>query len=168
MKKTITLNGIDHDCALIRTGEALELNTPDARFPCELNARGDGRYQVRAGTQSKEVHLAQFGDQVWVRVDGRSYQLQRTNPLDALAAAAAAGGDSTLSPMPGTILSVQVEAGQQVKAGETLLTMESMKLEVTLSAPHDGEIAEVFCTPGQTVPVKAALVRFAPKPEASA
>lgn len=63
--------------------------------------------------------------------------------------------------MPGTILTVQVKPGDWVLAGQVLLTMESMKLEVTITAPHDGEITEVLCAPGQTVAVKATLVRFA-------
>jgi 3-methylcrotonyl-CoA carboxylase alpha subunit len=163
MKKTIVLAGAEQPCALIRTAEGYELQAGERRFACALEALGDGRHRVHAGREHREVHIAQHGDQVWIHVDGRAYSLQRVNPLDALAARGGGGGDSTLSPMPGTILTVQVQPGDAVKAGQVLLTMESMKLEVTITAPHDGEIAEVLCAPGQTVPVKAALVRFAGK-----
>lgn len=162
MKKTLVINGESHDCALIRTAQGYDLQAGSQRFGCALEAAGAGRYRVQAGTECREAHIAQYGDQVWIHVDGRAWQVQRVNPLDALAAQGrGAGGDSTLAPMPGTILGVQVQPGETVKAGQILLTMESMKLEVSINAPHDGVIAEVLCAPGQAVAVKAALVRFA-------
>ncbi|MDT0496412.1 biotin/lipoyl-containing protein [Algiphilus sp. W345] len=163
MKKIIALEDREHPCALLRTADGYELQTGERRFACAIEALGDGRHRVRAGEERREVHIAQHGDHIWIHVDGRAYALHRINPLDALAARGAGGGDSTLSPMPGTILTVQVQPGDAVEAGQVLLTMESMKLEVTITAPHDGEIAEVLCAPGQTVPVKAALLRFADK-----
>ncbi len=161
MKKTIVVDGEPQSCALMRVPGGLRLQVAQRSFDCALEALGDGRYRLRAGDARREVLIAQHGDQIWVHIDGRTHAIQRINPLDALAASGHGGADSTLAPMPGTILTVQVEAGEIVKAGQTLLTMESMKLEVTISAPHDGEIAEVLCAPGQTVPVKATLVRFA-------
>ncbi|MBX9651959.1 MAG: pyruvate carboxylase [Xanthobacteraceae bacterium] len=47
------------------------------------------------------------------------------------------------APMPGTISSVQVRSGDRVKAGDTLLTLEAMKMETALRAPRDGTVAEV-------------------------
>jgi biotin carboxyl carrier protein len=163
MKKIIAIEDREQPCALLRTADGYELQTAEHRFACSMETLGDGRHRVRAGGERREVHIAQHGDHTWIHVDGRAYALCRINPLDALAARGGGGGDSTLSPRPGTILTVQVQPGDAVKAGQVLLTMESMKLEVTITAPHDGEIAEVLCAPGQTVPVKAALVRFAGK-----
>lgn len=166
MKKIIALEDREQPCALVRTADGYELQTGERRFACAMEALGDGRHRVRAHSERREVHIAQHGDYTWIHVDGRAYALRRVNPLDALATRGG-GGDSTLSPMPGTILTVQVQPGDTVKAGQVLLTMESMKLEVTITAPHDGEIDEVLCAPGQTVPLKAALVRFAGKENAA-
>lgn len=167
MKKILAIDSEQHVCALTRTPGGLHLQTGERGFDCAIDALGDGRYRVRAGDARREALIAQHGDQVWIHLDGRTHALQRINPLDLLAASGRGGADSALSPMPGTILTVQVKAGETVKSGQVLITMESMKLEVTITAPHDGEIAEVLCAPGQSVPVKATLVRFAAKAEAT-
>jgi len=45
--------------------------------------------------------------------------------------------------MPGKIIAVNAKAGDSVKAGEPLIIMEAMKMEMTLEAPRDGVVAEV-------------------------
>jgi len=47
------------------------------------------------------------------------------------------------APMPGKIIAVNAKAGDAVKAGEPLIIMEAMKMEMTLEAPRDGVVAEV-------------------------
>lgn len=167
MKKILAIDSEQYACALTRTPGGLRLQAGERSFDCALETLGDGRYRVGAGDSRREALIAQHGDQVWIHLDGRTHALQRINPLDLLAASGRGGANSALSPMPGTILTVQVKAGETVKSGQVLLTMESMKLEVTITAPHDGEIADVLCAPGQSVPVKATLVRFAAKAKAT-
>ena len=53
------------------------------------------------------------------------------------------GNESHIAaPMPGAVSTVAVKPGQQVKAGDVLLTLEAMKMETSLSAPRDGKISE--------------------------
>ena len=65
--------------------------------------------------------------------------------------AAAAGAVSVTAPMPGNILDVKVKAGDSVKAGDTLLILEAMKMENEISAPQDGTIASVNVRKGDVV-----------------
>ncbi|WP_110240307.1 biotin carboxylase N-terminal domain-containing protein [Nocardioides gilvus] len=58
---------------------------------------------------------------------------------------------SLLAPMPGSVLSVSVEVGQQVTAGQTILVMEAMKMQHTVSAPTDGVVSEINVKPGSQV-----------------
>ena len=67
------------------------------------------------------------------------------------AAEAPAGGKKVVSPLPGSIIKVLVKEGQAVKKGETLLTLESMKMENTVAAECDGTVTKVAVTPGQNV-----------------
>ena len=60
--------------------------------------------------------------------------------------------------MPGSIVSVPVKRGQAVSRGETLVVMESMKMETTLVAPRDGVVAHVSATEGAQVSGGATLV----------
>ena len=72
-------------------------------------------------------------------------------PAPAAAPAGAAGAVSVTAPMPGNILDVKVKAGDSVKAGDTLLILEAMKMENEISAPQDGTIASVNVRKGDVV-----------------
>jgi acetyl/propionyl-CoA carboxylase alpha subunit len=58
---------------------------------------------------------------------------------------------SLAAPMPGIVVRVEVEAGQQVERGDPLVVVEAMKMEHTIAAPHAGRVAEIRVRPGQTV-----------------
>ncbi|MCH8834960.1 MAG: acetyl/propionyl/methylcrotonyl-CoA carboxylase subunit alpha [Proteobacteria bacterium] len=65
-----------------------------------------------------------------------------------------------LSPMPGLLVSVTVEAGQAVKAGEELAVVEAMKMENVLRADRDGVVAAVHARPGDSLVVDQAILEF--------
>jgi glutaconyl-CoA/methylmalonyl-CoA decarboxylase subunit gamma len=71
---------------------------------------------------------------------------------------------SVRSPMPGLILRVDVKEGQAVKAGQTLLVMEAMKMENTIPSPHNGTVRKVLVTEGASVGEGDVLVEVA-RPE---
>ena len=80
----------------------------------------------------------------------------------APAAAPATGSVKFIaSPLPGSIVRVLVEAGQSVKKGDVLLTMESMKMENNISAEADGVVKSILVTPGQNVMQDDKLIEFA-------
>jgi len=83
----------------------------------------------------------------------------------AKVAGAGEGGASDgaiLSPMPGKIVSVSVSAGQTVRKGQTLLTLEAMKMEHAMAAPFDGVVAELAAAAGGQVSEGVVLARLEP------
>ena len=72
--------------------------------------------------------------------------------------AAAGSANEVGAPMPGTVASVAVKVGQKVARGETLLTLEAMKMEAAVRAERDGTVAEVLVRQGQPVDAKDLLV----------
>ena len=72
-------------------------------------------------------------------------------PAPAPAPAAAANGEKIESPMPGSILKVNVANGQAVKQGDVLMILEAMKMENEIMAPIDGTIASLSVSQGSTV-----------------
>jgi biotin carboxyl carrier protein len=62
------------------------------------------------------------------------------------------------SPLPGKVLSVKVTAGQKVKEGDLLLTIEAMKMENEIVATMDGTVVEVTATPEMSVQIDDKLV----------
>lgn len=69
----------------------------------------------------------------------------------AASAAPAGSGKPLKAPLPGSIIKILVSEGQAVKRGETLLTMESMKMENEIKAEKDGVVTTIKVTPGQNV-----------------
>jgi acetyl/propionyl-CoA carboxylase alpha subunit len=60
--------------------------------------------------------------------------------------------------MPGTVVRVEVQAGEAVRAGQVLVVLEAMKMEHSVCAPHDGTIAELRVSAGQSVDLGTVLV----------
>lgn len=82
-------------------------------------------------------------------------------PAAASAPAAApvpAGAETVNSPMPGTIVSVNVSAGQNVKKGDVLVVLEAMKMENEIMAPRDAVVASVQVNKGDSVDSGTPLV----------
>ncbi|MDP3899277.1 MAG: acetyl/propionyl/methylcrotonyl-CoA carboxylase subunit alpha, partial [Mesorhizobium sp.] len=129
-----------------------------------ITALGDGRYEVAIAAE-KHV-LAPSGDAraaLWpghVTVfDGAVGHTFRVPDPFALAAEAAAGTGHMRAPMPGLVKLVRVSAGDLVRKGQPLLILEAMKMEHSIAAPHDGEIAEIV-REGAQVTDGTVLVRF--------
>ncbi|MEE9198689.1 MAG: pyruvate carboxylase subunit B, partial [Dehalococcoidia bacterium] len=66
-------------------------------------------------------------------------------------AAPVEGGTSIVAPMPGIVIRYEVEVGQEVKAGQSVVIIETMKMENSLPSPVDGKVSALPCRPGQSV-----------------
>ncbi len=93
--------------------------------------------------------VAIVGDQVDVDWPGGHAALRRPPRFVDPAEAVASG--SLLAPMPGTVVSVAVEQGQQVEAGQPVLVLEAMKMQHTVRAPGPGTVTEIDVKPGAQV-----------------
>ena len=76
----------------------------------------------------------------------------------AAAPAASGKGEPVLAPMQGNILNVMVKVGDSVKAGQTIIILEAMKLENEIKAPRDGVVSSIAVSKGQAVNNKAVLL----------
>ena len=60
--------------------------------------------------------------------------------------------------MPGKIIEIKVSVGQEVKAGDTILILEAMKMQNEIAAPSDGTVKSISVSAGQSVKVRDQLV----------
>ncbi len=75
--------------------------------------------------------------------------------------AAPAGANAVTAPLPGTITQILVKVGQQVKAGDTVVMMEAMKMENSITAEYDGTVKAILVQQGSQVQSGEALVEMA-------
>ena len=112
-----------------------------AAGPTEVTLAEDGvatTYEVAVHRDRVEVD-SPHGHTALVRVP------RFTDPADEVP------GGSLLAPMPGTVVSVAVEVGQRVEAGERVLVLEAMKMQHTVFAPEAGTVTEIDVQPGTQV-----------------
>jgi biotin carboxyl carrier protein len=64
------------------------------------------------------------------------------------------------SPLPGLVATVHVRAGEQVKAGDPVVTLQSMKMEIPVVAEADGTVAEILVSEGDEIDTGVPLARF--------
>ena len=79
-------------------------------------------------------------------------------PAAAAAPAVTASGTTVEAPLPGNVLSIKVNQGDSVKAGDVLLIIEAMKMENEVAAPCDGSVQQIVASVGQMVSTGDALI----------
>jgi len=105
-------------------------------------------YAVNGRRMTTTAH--NHGNQWWLHdADGDISLTLKTRFPETNALEAVAGG--LISPMPGTVIAVQVASGEQVSAGQVLAIIEAMKMEHSVVSPHDGLVSEVRVAIGDKV-----------------
>ena len=112
-------------------------------------AAGPDRVTLDADGVRTTYDVRVTGDVVDVDSPHGHVRLGRVPRFTDPAAAVASG--SLLAPMPGTVVRVDVETGDRVAAGQTVLVLEAMKMQHTVSAPAAGVVTEIDVKPGAQV-----------------
>jgi 3-methylcrotonyl-CoA carboxylase alpha subunit len=99
-------------------------------------------------------------ERVVVFYEGQAYEFELTSRGSVGGHGVADG--IIVAPMPGRVTAIEVAAGDSVKKGQRLLTLEAMKMEHGLTAPFDGVVAELAAEAGAQVSEGAVLAKIAP------
>ncbi len=119
----------------------------------------DGVLSLRLDEQALRLPLQHAGKRIEVHVDGLRHGFDQV-PAYAPPRAADADAGALHAPMPGRVVLVQVQLGQQVEAGAVLLVMEAMKMELPVRAPRAGKVSALQVESGAFVEADAVLVRL--------
>ena len=113
--------------------------------------RGNSVLELHVGGHMQLASVTTAGDAIDIFIDGSPAGFTHVDPRKPVLSDDAGAG-SLSAPMPGTVMQVLVEVGDQVEAGEALLILEAMKMEHTVRASVSGRIASIHFQAGDTVP----------------
>ena len=86
-----------------------------------------------------------------ITVNGTAYEVTVKETGSVSAPAAGAGAVKVTASVPGKVLKIVASAGQAVKAGDNIVILESMKMEIPVVAPQDGTVASIDTSEGASV-----------------
>jgi acetyl/propionyl-CoA carboxylase alpha subunit/acetyl-CoA carboxylase carboxyltransferase component len=150
-------------------GHRIDLRYRGAAYALVAERVAADRYRVTAGDVTVEVESERVGPFEWrLVIGGRLWRVVsvRQGP-EALVEVAGLphrvsydDGGMLRAPSPGVVVSISVESGQEVEAGQRLATFESMKMEVALTAPAAGRVREILVGPSTQLGAGEPLMRL--------
>ena len=156
--------GRRHELRLEFRGEQLRVHAGDHHLDTRLEELGEGRLRLRCKGLDAEALVAADSARVYVGLRDHGWDFI-IEPLHAGESGQGEQDTHPVAPMPGTIVAVKVAPGDRISAGQPLLIMEGMKMELTLAAPVAGTVERVLCKEGDSVEADAVLVDIRPDGE---
>jgi biotin carboxyl carrier protein len=124
-------------------------------------------YSIIVDNQSHDLRLSEGEGFYIVQVSGEIFEVvvedERTRRLAGIKSSSAAITGEVLikAPMPGVVIEIPVKQGQQVKRGEVVVILESMKMQNEFKTPRDGTVHAIRVGPGDKVEQNAILLTIA-------
>ena len=166
MRKTLRLDGTKHEVVVRTTGPKFHVDADGAVI--EGTRRWDGARLVlelaNDGRRAEAYVTRGAGGRLELWLDSELHVLEEERRGGAGAAGGANGDDALVAPMPAKVVRIAVKAGDAVEEGQTLVVLESMKMELGVTAPRAGTVKRVGAdvVVGNIVPAGTALVELEP------
>lgn len=132
-------------------------------LPFTLVPLNDNRYRLKIDGQPEIVATAVSDEErLYIHLNGQHFVIEQESETGSAGGGSSASGATGVSkaPMPGTVVAINVESGQQVSENETLMVIESMKMETTISAARDGVVAKIHVGVGDNFDRMAILIEL--------
>ena len=157
MRLNAEVGGEKFSVEVRREGERVFAEVGGRRYELEARAVGAGEYLLVHEGRVYECRVdgRAGGAPVTVSAGAVEYEVTLTDPKHLRGAAGAhgpeAGRAQVVAPMPGKVVRVLVEAGQQVEVGQGVVVVEAMKMQNELKSPKGGTVSELRAETGATV-----------------
>ena len=156
MKLKAYMSGEEHEVSLSLNGELAAAGIDGRDYELEVRALGPGEYLLLRGTAVYKCRVRNKDSQSFeATLGGQSHEIRVTDPKRLLRGHSAAGHDhgsaEIVSPMPGKVVRVLVEAGAKVEAGAGIIVVEAMKMQNEMKAPKAGVVVSINAEAGATV-----------------
>ncbi len=166
MKATYRRDGGEaHEVLLeVTDSSAARVMTGELDVEMTVTPLGPGRFRMSDGDRSWSVCVDRDGARRHVTIEGEGEaRFEKEAPGRKRGSDSPKGALS--SPMPGTVVKVLTAVGEEVEAGQDLLVVEAMKMEIKISAPIAGVVKSVACAEGDPCDAGQALVELeSPEP----
>jgi len=116
-----------------------------------------GEYVATRGERIERVYAVVAGETTWVFHDGSVYEIASGNGTGTRLRGTQHHG-SLMAPMPATVVTINVQPGDEVKRGDILIVLEAMKMELPVRAPGNGTVESIHCRPGELVQPGVSLI----------
>ncbi|MBC8100093.1 MAG: biotin/lipoyl-binding protein [Armatimonadetes bacterium] len=138
----------------------------DQTYSVQASVLPDGGWQLNIDGARHTVYSAAEGKRRYVQVIGQSALTLTVAEVESARRRTSAGAGSgiLLAQMPGQVVEVYVAPGDSVTAGQTLLVLEAMKMEIRLSAAANGVVKQVLVSKGSLVERDQPLVEISSAP----
>ncbi len=148
MPYEMLLNEQDVSLDILARRPDLRVKSGDNTYTVFEMPSDGSEFEIEIDGEFYSGHRYVSGDEVFVRIGTRTFVVGLPQ-AQLRAHSKGKGGDALHADMPGTVIALHTEVGAEVKAGDKLITIESMKLQVGLVAPRDGVI-EAIHVPAET------------------
>lgn len=154
-------SGRQFDVELDRGGSPIEARLDGVEIKLVNQPLGDGAFLIDCDGRRVRAFAARSGQSIVVSIGPQTFTFAELK-------ASRGGSRHSLAtplltaPMPGKVLKILVGEGEQVEAGQPLITMEAMKMETTLSAEGPAQVKRIPVSEGQMVDAGAVLIELSP------
>jgi biotin carboxyl carrier protein len=161
MKLKVNLSGKEHEISLSLAECAVDVAVDDRHYDLQFRELAAGEYLFINGSKvykcrvSGQAGSVAGGQSFAVVLRGRTYEVAVVDPKRLRSGESAgahhAGAAEIVSPMPGKIVRVLVQAGDKVAAGAGVIVVEAMKMQNEMKAPKAGTVVSINAGEGATV-----------------
>ncbi len=135
----------------VDAGSSYLMEGPDGAYDVHEVVVRDNQIEARIDGELARASVYLIDDNVFVLMDGNTERIQLQDVAVGDFRSVANPRGNVAAPMPGAITAVAVAAGDRVKAGQTLMVLEAMKMEHNIVAPGDGKVLTINVAPGDRV-----------------
>lgn len=134
----------------LRPDGSMSIGVNEARLVVRLAALSNDEFSAGIDARRETVRIWQKDNLIFVQTPRAAHTMTAIPYLSYISAAPETSGELR-APMTGIVLKVNVAPGDPIKAGDTAIVMESMKMELRIASKVDGTVAAVPFKPGDTV-----------------
>lgn len=160
MQPAYVIDGIEHTVTPLRRGREISIAVDGRILNAHIHWHDTNELELTVNGAVHRVYCAQDDHDIFLHIDGRTWRLTALDEFHGTDSHADVEGSAVVAPMPGVVIEVNVEKGQRVTAGDTLILIESMKLQCELRAKSNGVVRRVAVGVGSNFERGAVLIEI--------